>query len=183
MGCLLKEALATQPDISYAVAALSHYTLHPFTSHMTTAKSVLQNCKSTANFCLPFNGNSIGIDIANSLVGCSDSDWANDSVDSKPQLGDVFLARNRAMAWESGNQCLLMMPTLEVDFVMCLETSVKLNGYFNYRMTFTTKTHHHCQSTTTISILSHGSPSEALHFELCISKFPITTVEICIGDT
>jgi len=63
---------------------------------MTAAKRVLQYLKSTADFRLHFNSNSngigigigngigisngIGIDIGNSLVGYSDSDWANDSV-------------------------------------------------------------------------------------------------------
>jgi len=39
---LMYTALATWPDISYAVAALSHYNSRPFTSHITTAKRVLQ---------------------------------------------------------------------------------------------------------------------------------------------
>jgi len=42
VGSLMYAALATRPDISYAVAALSHDISRPFTSHMTTAKRVLQ---------------------------------------------------------------------------------------------------------------------------------------------
>jgi hypothetical protein len=41
VGSLMYAALATQLDISYAVAALSHYNSRPFTSHMTAAKRVL----------------------------------------------------------------------------------------------------------------------------------------------
>jgi len=79
VGSLMYAALATRPGISYAVAALSRYNPRPFTSHMTAAKRVLQYLKSTADFRLHFNG----IDIGNSLVGYSDSDWANDSADRK----------------------------------------------------------------------------------------------------
>jgi len=46
MGSLMYTALATRPDISYAVAALSRYNARPFTSHMTTAQRVLQYLKS-----------------------------------------------------------------------------------------------------------------------------------------
>jgi len=85
VGSLMNAALATRPDISYAVAALSRYNSRPFTSHMSAARRVLQYLKSTADFRLHFNGNGIGIDIGNSLVGYSESDWANDSADRKSQ--------------------------------------------------------------------------------------------------
>jgi hypothetical protein len=118
-------ALATQPDISYAVAALSRYNSRPFTSHMTAAKRVLQYLKSTADFRLHFTGNGIGIgiDIGNSLVGYSDSDWANDSADRKSQGGHVILASNGAISWQSRKQSLIAMSTLEAEFIACSEAS------------------------------------------------------------
>jgi hypothetical protein len=76
LGSLMYVALATSPDISYAVSALSHNDLRPFTSHMTAAKRVLQYLKSVAHFRQHFNSNGIeiGIDIGNRLIGYSDSD-------------------------------------------------------------------------------------------------------------
>jgi hypothetical protein len=134
VGSLMYAALATRPDISYAVAALSRYNSRPFTSHMTAAKRVLQYLKSTADFRLHFNGNgigigigngiSIGIGIDNSLVGYSDSDWANDSADRKSQGGHVFLANNGgAVSWQSRKQGLIAMSTLEAEFIACSEAS------------------------------------------------------------
>jgi hypothetical protein len=55
VGSLMYAALATRPDISFAVAALCRYNSRPFTSHLTTAKSVLQYLKSTADFRLHFS--------------------------------------------------------------------------------------------------------------------------------
>jgi len=121
VGSLMYAALATRPDISYAVAALSCYNSQPFTSHMTTAKRVLQYLKSTADFRLQFNGNGIGID--NSLVGYSDSDWANDSTNHKSQGGHVILASNGAISWQSRKQSLIAMSTLEAEFIACSEAS------------------------------------------------------------
>jgi len=103
VGSLMYTALATRPDISYAVAALPHYNSRPFTSHMTAAKRVLHYLKSTADFQLHFNGIGIGIgiNIGNSLVGHSDSNWANDSVDRKSQGGHVLLAKTVTISWQS----------------------------------------------------------------------------------
>jgi hypothetical protein len=130
VGSLMYTALATRPDISYAVAALSRYNSRPFTSHMNAAKRVLQYLKSTADFRLHFNGNGIGIGIGininidNSLVRYSDSDWANDSVDRKSQGGHVFLANNGgAVSWQSRKQGLIAMSTLEAEFIACSEAS------------------------------------------------------------
>jgi len=50
VGSIMYAALATQPDFSYVVAALSRYNSRPFTSHMTAAKRVLHYLKSTADF-------------------------------------------------------------------------------------------------------------------------------------
>jgi len=117
VGSLMYAAHATRPDILYAVAALSRYNSRPFTSHMTAAKRVLQYLKSTADFRLQFTG--IGIEIGNSLVGYSDSDWANDSTDCKSQGGHVFLPRNGAVSWQSRKQSLIAMSTLEAEFIAC----------------------------------------------------------------
>jgi hypothetical protein len=150
MWLLMYTALATRPVSLYAVAALSHYTLRPFTSNMTAATRVLPYLKSTADFRLHFNlngidirisngigisngisisngigisnGISISICINNSLLGYSDSDWANDSADCKSQGRYLFLASNGgAVYWQSRKQDLITMSTLEAEFFACLE--------------------------------------------------------------
>jgi len=121
VGSPMYAALATRPDISYAVAAFAHDNSQPFTSHMTTAKSVLQYLKSTADFSLHFDHNCIDINISNSLLWYSDSDWANDSADRKSQGGHVFLASNGAISWQSRKQSLIAGSTLEAEFIACLE--------------------------------------------------------------
>jgi hypothetical protein len=97
VGSLMYAALTVRPDISYAVAALSRYNSRPFTSHITATKRVLQYLKSTDDFRLHFTGD--GIDIGNSVVGYSNSDCANDSVDRKSQGSHVFLVSNGAVSW------------------------------------------------------------------------------------
>jgi len=104
VGSLMYAALATRPDISFAVAALGRYNSRPFTSHLTAAKRVLQYLKSTADFRLHFSSTGSNDQLTGSndqLTGHTDSDWANDSADRKSQGGHVFLLSNGAVSWQS----------------------------------------------------------------------------------
>ena len=85
VGSLMYVALATRPDILFAVSALSRYNSCPRTTHLTAAKRVLQYLKTTANHRLHFHakdgdgnsnsdGNSNGDAIANEIIGYTDSD-------------------------------------------------------------------------------------------------------------
>jgi hypothetical protein len=126
VGSLIYAALATRPDISYAVAALSRYNSRPFTSHMTAAKRVLQYLKATADFRLHFNGNGNGNGNGNyGVVGFTDSDWASDSTDRKSQGGHVILTCHDggAISWRSRKQDLIALSTLEAEYIACSEAS------------------------------------------------------------
>jgi len=114
-------ALATRPDISFAVAALCRYNSCPFTSHLTAAKRVLQYLKSTADFRLHCSSSSTGSN--DQLTGYTDSDWANDSADHKSQGGHVFLLSNGAGSWQSRKQDLIAMSTVEAEYIACSKGS------------------------------------------------------------
>jgi hypothetical protein len=121
VGSLMYVALATGPDISFAVTALCRYNSHPFISHLTAANRVLQYPKSTTDFRLHFSSSSTGSN--DQLTGYTDSDWANDSADRKSQRGQVFLLSNGAVSWQSRKQDLIGMSTLEAEYIACSEGS------------------------------------------------------------
>ena len=138
VGSLMYAALATRPDISYAVAALCRYNSRPFTSHMTAAKRVLQYLKATADFRLHFNGNRNGNGNGNGngnvngngngnygVVGFMDSDLASDSTDRKSQGGHGFLTCHDggAKSLQSRKQDLIALSTLEAEYIACSEAS------------------------------------------------------------
>ena len=91
---LMYEALATRPDISFAVTALCQYNSHPFTSHHTAAKRVLHYLKSTTDFQHHFNNTGSNVQ----LTGYMDTDWANNSPDRKSLGGNVFLFSKGAVS-------------------------------------------------------------------------------------
>jgi hypothetical protein len=121
VGSLMYVALATWPDIPFAVAALRQYNSRPFISHLTAAQRVLQYLKSTAYFRLHFSSSSTGSN--DQLTGYTDSDWANDSADRNSQGGHAFLLSNRADSRLSRNQDLIAMSTLEAEYIACSEGS------------------------------------------------------------
>ena len=104
---LMYIALATRPDIAFAVSALSRYNSQPRTVHLTAAKRVLRYLRKTADHSLHFNGN--GND--GEITGYTDSDWANDSTDRKSQGGHVFLCNGSAISWKSRKQDLVALST------------------------------------------------------------------------
>jgi len=126
VSSLMYAALATRPDISFAVAALCRYNSRPFTSHLTAAKGVLQYLKSSADFRLHFSSTGSNDQLTGSndqLTGYTDSDWANDSADRKCQGGHVFLLSNGAVSWQSRKQDLIAMSTLEAEYIACSDSS------------------------------------------------------------
>ena len=64
-------ALASRPDISYCVTALSRYNKDPLQMHLTAVKRVLRYLKQTRNHGICYTKDSHG-----STVGFTDSDWA-----------------------------------------------------------------------------------------------------------
>jgi hypothetical protein len=121
VSSLMYVALATRPDISFAVPALCRYNSRPFTSHLTTARRVLQYLKSTANFRLHFSSSSTGCN--DQLTGYTVSDWANDSADRKSQGGPISLLSNGAVTWQSRKQDLIAMLTLAAEYITCSDGS------------------------------------------------------------
>ena len=122
-------ALATRPDTSCPVSALSRYNSCPFTSHLTAAKRVLRYLKTTAHHRLHFGGGSGsgssggGGSGGGKLTGYTDSDWANDSKDCKSQDGHVFMVSGGALSWQSRKQDLVARSTLEAEYIACSEAS------------------------------------------------------------
>jgi len=159
---------------------------------MTTAKRLLQYLKSTANFRLHFNGIGngidigidigihIGIDIGNSLIGYSDSDWANDGADRKSQGGHVFLTSNGAISWQSWKQSLIAMTTLEAKIITCSEVSKEAKWLPQLQNDIHEKDSPllpiKCDNQGALTRITTGIKK----LELSTLTFAVTTVEICI---
>jgi hypothetical protein len=110
-------ALATRPDISFTVAALSWYNSRPFARHLTAAQRVLQYLKVTKDYNLRYNPTG-----PITLIGYTDAELASNSADRKSHGGHIFIS-NCTISWQSRKQDLVATSTLEAEYIACSEAS------------------------------------------------------------
>ncbi|CAB4017401.1 Hypothetical predicted protein, partial [Paramuricea clavata] len=77
VGSLIYAAIATRPDIAYAVAALAKFNSSPTEAHLTAVKRVFRYLKGTAQLRLQYQETDANVE------GYSDADWASDSDDRR----------------------------------------------------------------------------------------------------
>ena len=175
VGSLMYAALATRPDISFAVAALCRYTSRQFPSHLTAAKSVVQYLKSTADFRLHFSSmgsNDQPTGSNDQLTGYTDVDWSNYSANRKSQVGHIFLLRNGAVTWHSRKQDLIAMSTVEAEYIACSEDSGEAKWLFKLHR----DTHGKDASPLPINCDNHGALS---HLTTGIMKARTKHIDVC----
>jgi hypothetical protein len=123
VGSLMYAAMATRPDISFAVAALSRYNSAPSSVHLTAAKRVLRYLKQTAHLRLVYSGSANDRDGTGSLEGFTDSDFADDTTDRKSQGAYVFRVLGTAISWQSRKQNMVALSTTEAEYMAFTEAA------------------------------------------------------------
>ena len=112
VGSLLYLAMATRPDITFAVSNVAKVSSHPTTQHWTAVKRILRYLRGTADYGLAFTPDASG-----DCVGYSDADWGGDLDDKKLSSGYVFLISGGAVSWRSKKQTCVALSTAEAEYV------------------------------------------------------------------
>jgi hypothetical protein len=118
IGSLMYIALATRPDIAFAVTALSRYNETPLQMHLTAAKRVLRYLKGTMELELHFGDNQQTI-----LEGFTDSDWAGCKSQRKSTGGYVFFSHGGPISWQAKGQSVVALSTLEAEYIACSDAT------------------------------------------------------------
>ena len=112
IGSLLYAAIATRPDISHAVGALSKFSSAPTEVHLTAVKRVLRYLKGTIGLSLQYKHT-----LNSEIVGFSDADWANDIDSRHSTTGNVFMWSGGAICWLSQKQSTVALSTAESEYI------------------------------------------------------------------
>jgi hypothetical protein len=112
--------VSTRPDIAYYAMWLGQFSSKPNRSHMMAAKHVLQYLGGTKLLAL-----SLGV-LSSSIpdsfggfiksMGCSDADWASDTVDRKSISGYSFFFQGSLVSWSSVKQKSIALSSTEAKY-------------------------------------------------------------------
>ena len=120
VGCLLYLAIATRPDLSYYAMWLGQFNATPTRAHFLIAKHVLRYLAGTKLLALclgsssPRVPSSLGCYMQN--VGCSDADWASDTVDRKSISGYSFYFQSSLVSWSAVKQKSIALSSTEAEY-------------------------------------------------------------------
>ncbi|XP_033228862.1 secreted RxLR effector protein 161-like [Belonocnema kinseyi] len=128
VGALMYLAVATRPDISYAVSALSQFNTCYGKIHWTAANRVLRYLKESVQLGLIFKP------VSESLKGYVDSDWVSCSIDRRSYTGYIFNLGNCAMSWNSKKQRTVALSSTEAEYMGLAEAAketMHLRGFLD----------------------------------------------------
>jgi hypothetical protein len=116
VGCLLYLSVASRPDITYAVQQLSQFLDSYSYAHWNAAIRVVRYLKGTRNLKLVLGG---GNPI--SLVGFTDSDWAN-CLDTRRSVGGYsFTLGSGVVSWTTRKQKTVASSSCEAEYTAAYE--------------------------------------------------------------
>lgn len=98
VGSLLFAAIATRPDIVFAVSRLSRFNQRPGKQHHEAADRVFRYLFQTQDFCICYGGDERDF---SSFVCASDASFADNSLDRKSSQGYIMKLFGGAVAWRA----------------------------------------------------------------------------------
>lgn len=112
IGSLMYLAVATRPDISFAVGNVSRYMENPAVAHVNAVKRILKYIKGTLDMGIVYKS---GVDMI--LLGYSDADYAGDVETRRSTSGFVFMFGNGIISWGSERQRAVALSTTESEYI------------------------------------------------------------------
>ena len=110
IGSLMYAAIATHPDISFAISTLSQFLENPGEGHWEAAKRVFRYLAGTRGHALTYGGEK------QDLTGYTDADGA--SQDHRRAIsGHAFFIDGGTVSWSSRKQELITLSTAEAEYV------------------------------------------------------------------
>jgi hypothetical protein len=109
VGLLMYLAIATWPDISFAVSKLSMFVSNSRDTHWSALERVLRYLKGTMSYGIHFTG------YPRVLEGYCDANWISDADELYATSGYAFLLGSGAISWKSSKQTILTKFTMEAE--------------------------------------------------------------------
>ena len=122
VGALLYLAIATRPDISYAVGVLARYSHNPGPAHWTAVKHLFRYLKGTLDLALVYSP----VPGAPLFLTYTDSDHGGDKDTGKSTGGYLVKMGSGAISWSSKLQSIVTLSTTEAEYVAAVSAGQEI---------------------------------------------------------
>jgi hypothetical protein len=116
VGSLMYTAIATRPDIAYAVQSVSRFLKNPGMPHWDAVKRIFRYLNGTRDLWLTYG------DVRAQLAGYGDADGSM-AEDRKALTGYAFMINGGAVSWSSKQQAIVSLSTTESEYVASTEAA------------------------------------------------------------
>jgi Reverse transcriptase (RNA-dependent DNA polymerase) len=111
-------AVATRPDVSYAVNKCAQYTSKPNITHWEVAKRIVRYLINMREYGITYQRDGDGVrGFAHNLAGFTDADFTGDKDDRKSMTGWIFTYNGGPISWASRKQKLVSQSTMEAELI------------------------------------------------------------------
>jgi len=118
VGSLMYLALATRPDIAFAISAVSRFNANPGRAHWEAVKRIYKYLKGTSEMWLTYGVFEGG----ERLLGYTDADGSVGE-DRRAISGYAFLIDGGAVSWSSKKQEIVSLSTMESEYVVAVHSA------------------------------------------------------------
>jgi len=122
VGSLMYLAIATRPDLAYAISVVSENLENPKTSDWCAVKRIFKYLKGTVDFGLLYKADCHPCE----LEVYSDADYAGDVKTRRSRTGMVSKFSGGAISWMSQKQKSVVLSTTEAEYVAASESAKEL---------------------------------------------------------
>lgn len=163
IGASLYVAVATRPDIMYAVNYLARFSQDPREIHMEAALRIVRYLVNTSHYRITYK--------KGDLVTFADASW-NADAESSSVTGYVAMFAGGPIAWRSCRQKKRAMSSAEAEYVALSELGREIihirNLLSEMKIPFSETTFAHCDSTAAISMATkQGFTQRSKSIRLC----------------
>ena len=123
VGSLLYLAIATRPDIAYAVGLLARFNTRPGKAHWAAVKHLFRYLKGTLDVRLSFSPDPTTSEI---FVGYSDADHGGDKDNGYSTGAYVIKMGTGAISWRSKLQGVVTLSTTEAEYIAAVHAGQEL---------------------------------------------------------
>jgi hypothetical protein len=123
VGSLMYLAIATRPDIAYAVGVLARFNQNPGMQHWKAVKHVFRYLKGTLDYKLTYSPDPTSTEMFTTF---SDADHAGNPDNGRSTSGYVVKMGTGAISWSSKLQGIVALSTTEAEYVAATTASQEI---------------------------------------------------------